>query len=126
MGVIIGYVRRPHVTPTPVQLFDRQIQRSGQSLDYRLGGCPQSPFDLREIRIGNSDRLGQLAQGQRRKLTLFADDRPQQTLWSVVVHFVRLAHISVQLFSSGAPRTFAARTSPCASPTPPPPSTCPS
>jgi hypothetical protein len=37
---------------------------------------PQSPFDLREIRIGNSDRLGQLAQGQRRKLTLFADDRP--------------------------------------------------
>ena len=76
MGVTIGWGRRLDVARSPVQLFDRQIQRGGQRLDHRLGGCPQSPFDLREIRIGNSDRLGQLAQGQLRKLALFADDRP--------------------------------------------------
>ena len=63
MGVIIGWGRRLDVARSPVQLFDRQIQRGGQRLDHRLGRCPQSPFDLREIRIGNSDRLGQLAQG---------------------------------------------------------------
>ena len=99
MGWIVMFRRGLHIARAPVQLFDRQIQGSGQRLDHRLGGCPQSPFDLREVRIGNPDRLGQLTHGQRRKLALFADDRTEQTLWSILIHVMRLAQSPVRLSS---------------------------
>ena len=89
MGLIVGG-RRFDETRAPVQLFHGQIQRGGQRLDHRFGRCPESPLYLRQIRIGNPDRRGELAHGQRRKLALFPDDRTEQTLWFILIHLVRV------------------------------------
>lgn len=94
LGWIVGRGCRLDKTRATVQIFCRQIKRNCQRLNHRLRGRPQSPFYLREIRIGNPDGLGQLAHGQCRKLALLPDDRTKQALWLILIHIVRLAPAS--------------------------------